>query len=223
MSRKAIIATVVIALVIAAGLGWHFMSKDGAAPALALAADVKGANYTVTPDDMTMGDPKAKVVLIEYAAPRCPHCAHFAEETFPPLKKNYIDTGKVFYVFRVLPLAAADGVAEKLARCQPRDKYFPFMDNLFRTQREWDDMYGVTDVRGGLLKQAKTFGMTEAQFEACIADTKRDAIINQVAQDGVERYGISSTPSLVINGKLAPDTAEYGPLSAALDAELAKK
>lgn len=221
MSRNTIIAAVVIALVAVGGLAWHLLSQNGATPALA--ADVKGANFVVTPDDMTMGNPKAKVVLIEYAAPRCPHCAHFAEETFPPLKKNYIDTGKVFYVFRVLPLAAADGVAEKLARCQPRDKYFPFMDNLFKTQREWDDMYGVTDVRGGLLKQAKAFGMTEAQFEACIADTKRDAIINKVAQDGVERYGISSTPSLVINGKLAPDTAEYGALSAALDAELAKK
>ncbi len=222
MSRKAIIAAVVIAVVaVGAAIVWHLNGQSAATPALA--ADVKGANFVVTPDDMTMGNPKAKVVLIEYAAPRCPHCAHFAEETFPPLKKNYIDTGKVFYVFRVLPLAAADGVAEKLARCQPREKYFAFMDNLFRTQREWDDMYGVTDVRGGLLKQSQKFGMTEAQFEACIADTKRDAIINQVAQDGVERYGISSTPSLVINGKLAPDTAEYGALSAALDAELAKK
>lgn len=221
MSRNAIIAAIVIAVVAASAAAWHFLSKDVATPALA--AEIKGANYVITPDDMTMGNPKAKVVLIEYAAPRCPHCAHFAEETFPPLKKNYIDTGKVFYVFRVLPLAAADGVAEKLARCQPREKYFPFMDNLFRTQREWDDMYGVTDVRGGLLKQSKAFGMTEAQFEACIADTKRDAIINQVAQDGVDRYKLSATPSLVINGVLTPDVAEYAPLAKALDAALAQK
>lgn len=221
MSRKAIIATVVIAVIATAGLGWHIMSRDGATPALA--ADVKGANYVVTPDDMTMGNPKAKVVLIEYAAPRCPHCAQFNEETFPPLKKNYIDTEKILYVFRVLPLAAADGVAEKLARCQARDKYFPFMDHLFRTQKEWDDMYGVTDVRGGLLKQAKVFGMTEAQFDACIADTKRDPIINKVAEDGVERYGLSSTPSLVINGKLVAHVHDYGELKVALDAALAGK
>ena len=222
MSRKAIIAAVVIAVVAGgAALVWHLNGQSSTTPALA--AEVKGANYVITPDDMTMGNPKAKVVLIEYAAPRCPHCAHFAEETFPPLKKNYIDTGKVFYVFRVLPLAAADGVAEKLARCQPREKYFEFMDNLFRTQREWDDMYGVTDVRGGLLKQWQKFGKTEAEFEACIADIKRDAIINQVAQDGVERYKLSSTPSLVINGTLTPDVAEYAPLAKALDAALAQK
>ena len=110
MSRKAIIALVVIA-VVAGGLAfvWHLNGQSGGTTP-ALAAEVKGANYVITPDDMTMGNPKAKVVLIEYAAPRCPHCAHFAEETFPPLKKNYIDTGKVLYVFRVLPLAAADGV-----------------------------------------------------------------------------------------------------------------
>jgi protein-disulfide isomerase len=222
VSRKAIIAAVVIAVAAGgAALVWHLNGQSSTTPALA--ADVKGANYVVTPDDMTMGNPKAKVVLIEYAAPRCPHCAHFAEETFPPLKKNYIDTGKVFYVFRVLPLAAADGVAEKLARCQPREKYFEFMDNLFRSQREWDDMYGVTDVRGGLLKQWQKFGKTEAEFEVCIADTKRDAIINQVAQDGVERYKLSSTPSLVINGVLTPDVAEYAPLAKALDAALAQK
>jgi protein-disulfide isomerase len=221
VSRKAVIALVAVAVIAAGALVWHINSRQGATPALA--ADVKGANYTITPDDMTLGDPKAKVVLIEYAAPRCPHCAHFNEATFPQLKTNYIDTGKVFYVFRVLPLGAGDGVAEKLARCLPRDKYFPFMDRLFRNQREWDDEYGVTDVRGGLLKQTSAFGMTEAQFDACIADTKRDAVINKVAQDGVDRYGINSTPSIVINGVLTPNVAEYDRLKVALDAALAGK
>lgn len=222
MSRKAVIALVAVAVIAAGALVWHINSSQQG-PAPAIAADVKGSNYTITPDDMTLGNPKAKVVLIEYAAPRCPHCAHFNEETFPPLKANYIDTGKILYVFRVLPLGAGDGVAEKLARCLPRDKYFSFMDRLFRNQREWNDEFGVTDVRGGLLKQAQASGMTEAQFDACLADTKRDAIINQVAQDGVTRYGLNSTPSLVINGVLTPNVAEYDQLRVALDAALAAK
>ena len=221
MSRKTVIALIAIAVIVAIGLVWHINSQQGATPAIA--ADVKGKNYTINPDDMTLGNPKAKVVLIEYAAPRCPHCAHFNEATFPPLKTNYIDTGKVFYVFRVLPLGAGDGVAEKLARCLPRDKYFPFMDRLFRNQREWNDEFGVTDVRGGLLKQTSAFGMSEAQFDACLANTKQDAIINKVAQDGVDRYGINSTPSIVINGVLTPNVAEYAALKVALDAALAGK
>jgi hypothetical protein len=97
------------------------------------------------------------------------------------------------------------------------------MDNLFRTQPQWDDEYGVTDVRGGLLAQSKKFGMSEAQFDACVADTKNDAFINQVAQDGVTRYGINSTPSIVINGKLVPGVAEYPALKTALDNALAGK
>ena len=221
MSRKAIIVIILAVALAGAGLAWYFLGQDGATPAIA--ADIKGANYTITPHDMTQGDPKAKLVVIEYAAPRCPHCAHFNEATFPQLKKNYIDTGKVFYVFRVLPLAAGDGVAEKLARCLPRNKYFGFMDRLFRTQPQWDDEYGVTDVRGGLLTQAKAEGMSEAQFDACVASTKEDDTINKVAEDGMTRYSINSTPSIVIDGVLVPGVSEYGPLSKALDAALAKK
>ena len=63
---------------------------------------------------------------------------HFNNEIMPEIKKSYIDTGKVLYVFRVYPIGAPDGVAEKLARCMPKAKYFPFMDQLFRTQPEWD-------------------------------------------------------------------------------------
>jgi len=107
VSRKAIIVIILVVALAGAGLAWHILGQDGATPAIA--ADIKGANYTITPHDMTQGNPKAKLVVIEYAAPRCPHCAHFNETTFPQLKKNYIDTGKVFYVFRVLPLAGGGG------------------------------------------------------------------------------------------------------------------
>ena len=142
--------------------------------------------------------------------------------TFPQLKQNYIDTGKVFYVFRVLPIRPEDGAAEKLARCQPRGKYFAFIDMLFRNQPKWDSEFGVTDVRGGLLELSKSAGMSEADFDKCIADTKEDEVINKVAQDGMEKYGIESTPSIVINGTLRKDMAEYDALKAELDKELAK-
>lgn len=221
MSRKTLIILGVIVLAVLGGGAWYFFG-DSDDLAAAPAAQASTGGVKITPHDMTQGNPKAKVTLIEYAAPRCPHCAHFNEATFPQLKRDFIDTGKVFYVFRVLPLAQGDGVAEKLARCLPKAKYFAFMDQLFRSQKDWDDEYGVTDVRGGLLAQYKKQGMTEAQFDACVADPKEDAVINQVAQDGVDRYGINSTPSIVVNGKLVPDVAEYSALKPVLDAALAK-
>jgi protein-disulfide isomerase len=196
MSRKSWMVLSVVALLIAGGGAWYFLggSSDGAAAAQA------NANDPITDHDMTMGNPKAKVVFIEYAAPMCPHCAHFNNEIMPDIKKAYIDTGKVFYVFRVYPIGAPDGVAEKLARCMPKAKYFPFMDQLFHNQQQWDPEYGVQDVRGALLQQARIAGMSEEQFNTCTTDTKEEAVINQVARDGQAKYNIGGTPTIVVNG-----------------------
>jgi protein-disulfide isomerase len=195
MSRKTWIILAVVVALLGGGGAWYFLggSSDSASAA-------PQASDPITEHDMTMGNPKAKVVFIEYAAPMCPHCAHFSSEIMPGIKKDYIDTGKVFYVFRVFPIGAPDGVAEKLARCLPKAKYFAFMDQLFRSQQQWDPEYGVQDVRGGLLQQARIAGMSEEQFNACNADTKEEAIINQVASEGQLRYNITGTPTIVING-----------------------
>jgi protein-disulfide isomerase len=196
MSRKTwIILGVVVALL--AGGAWYFLADSGDSVA---AAAQTGTKDPITAHDMTMGNPAAKVVFIEYAAPMCPHCAHFNNDILPDIKKAYIDTGKVFYVFRVYPIGAPDGVAEKLARCLPKAKYFPFMDQLFHSQQQWDPEFGVQDVRGALLQQARIAGMSEEQFNACTTDTKEEAMINQVASDGQARYNITGTPTMVVNG-----------------------
>jgi protein-disulfide isomerase len=88
--------------------------------------------------DMAMGNDKASVTVIEYASMTCPHCAHFQEVTFPELKKRYIDTGKVRYIFREFPLDSLAAAAFMLARCagkDDKDKYFALVDTLFRQQR----------------------------------------------------------------------------------------
>lgn len=224
MSRKTgIILAVIVLLIAAGGAAWYFLGDSDMESATPAAAATAKGGVTITDRDMTLGNKNAKVTLIEYAAPMCPHCAHFNETTFPLLKQTFIDTGKVFYVFRVMPIGPADGPAEKLARCQPRNKYFAFIDMLFRNQQKWDPEYGVTDVRGGLLGLAKSFGMSEDAFNTCVADPKGDDLINQVAEDGANRYGVSSTPSIVIDGTLRPDMAEWTALKAELDKELASK
>jgi protein-disulfide isomerase len=195
MSRKTWIILAVVVALLAGGGAWYFLGGSGDS-----AAAAAQANDPITEHDMTMGNPKAKVVFIEYAAPMCPHCAHFNNDILPDIKKAYIDTGKVFYVFRVFPIGAPDGVAEKLARCLPKAKYFPFMDQLFHSQQQWDPEYGVQDVRGALLEQARIAGMSEEQFNACNADTKEEPIINKVASDGQARYNITGTPTIVVNG-----------------------
>jgi len=110
MSRKSWMVLGLVAVLVAGG-AWYFLSASGDSATAADRADGNG----ITSHDMTMGNPNAKVVFIEYAAPMCPHCAHFNNDILPEIKKTYIDTGKVFYVFRVFPIGAPDGVAEKLA------------------------------------------------------------------------------------------------------------
>src|SRR5947209_14674871 len=87
--------------------------------------------------EMALGDPQAPITVIEYASMTCPHCAHFHLTTFPELKKRYIDTGKVRFVFREFPLDPVATGAFMLARCAGNDRYFALLDLLFHEQRQW--------------------------------------------------------------------------------------
>jgi protein-disulfide isomerase len=150
--------------------------------AFSLAACSGGSKPAVgTDQDVTLGDPKAPVQLIEYASPSCPHCAHYNSEDFPALKKQYIDTGKVYYVFRgVLIHPQFDGPAYLLASCVSKDKYFNVIDALMRGQSE----YFAPSLTGGpnadeamsqafravLLRTAESQGLSDDQALKCMSD-----------------------------------------------------
>jgi protein-disulfide isomerase len=116
-------------------------------------------NVTLTKDDRTIGNPNAPILIVEYAALTCPHCAHFNDEIFPKLKAKYIDTGEVYYVFRVFPRMSVDLAAEALARCVPRQNYFNVVDLLFKRQLDWDPEFQPLNVHDGLLSVARAAGM----------------------------------------------------------------
>ena len=196
MSRKTLLILGVVLVVILGAGAWYALSGKAGDGATAQSAQ----GHEILPTDRTLGNPKSKVVLIEYAAPSCPVCAAFNAQTFPQLKAQYIDTGKIFYVFRVFPLRPDDGAAEKIARCLPEDKYFDFIDLLFRNQPQWDVEYGVTDVHGGLVRLGRIAGMSAGQVDQCIANKTEDERINKVAADGEAKYNITGTPTFIVNG-----------------------
>ena len=106
------------------------------------AADFRAELAKPGPDgDMALGSDKAPVTVIEYASMTCPHCAHFSETTFPELKKRYIDTGKVRYIFREFPFDKLAAAGFMLARCASKDggseKYMAVVETLFAKQNEW--------------------------------------------------------------------------------------
>jgi protein-disulfide isomerase len=219
VTKNQLLAVLAVLVLAVGGLGAYlWMGNGSSSPA---AAEGTAGGYTLVPTDRTQGNKKAKVVFIEYAAPSCPHCAAFNEQTFPTLKANYIDTGKMLYVFRVFPLRPDDGAAEKIARCLPEDKYFSFIDLLFRNQPLWDVEFGVTDVHGGLVRLGRMAGLSAEQVDKCIENSAEDDRINAVAAEGERRYGVNSTPTLLLNGNKIGN-ASAAELSKLIDAELAK-
>lgn len=224
MTRNQLVIVAVAVIVIILGIVGYFEFFPGTSSDVITEAGPAGPGFTLTADDRTLGKRGAPITMIEYAAPTCPHCARWDREVFPYLKSNYIDTGKVFYVFRVFPLHPSDGAAEAMARCLPADNYFQFIDLLFKNQAQWDWENGVQDIHGGLVKMGRFAGMTPEKVDSCISDKAMAERINKVAQDGQTRYNISSTPTFVLNGVVhsSSDLFTPGDLDQTLGA-LAKK
>jgi protein-disulfide isomerase len=150
--------------------------------------------------DMAMGSDKAPVTIVEYASMTCPHCAHFDEVTFPEIKKRYIDTGKVRFIFREFPLDNLAAAAFMLARCAGEtdsNKYFALVDTLFRQQNQWAVQQPIPPLKA-IAKQA---GFTEASFNACLANQKILDSIESVRQRAVDAFKVKSTPTFFVNGK----------------------
>jgi protein-disulfide isomerase len=192
-------STAAVALATALGLA-SLPSLTGPAMAADAISDVELMAPGPLPE-MVMGDPKAKVTVIEYASMTCPHCAHFDETTFPELKKRYIDTGKVRFIFREFPLDTLAAAAFMLARCaseKDSSKYFALVDTLFRQQRTW----AVEKPIPPLMAIAKQAGFTEQTFNACLANQKLLDGIEATRQRAVDKFKVQSTPSFFINGNL---------------------
>jgi protein-disulfide isomerase len=167
--------------------------------ALGLAACHKGGE-AVSSDEMSLGNPNAKVTVIEYASASCPHCARFNNEVFPAFKTKYIDTGKIHYVFRefLTPPVQFAAAGFLTARCAGKDKYFSVLDAIYHDQAQ---IYQSGDLRGGLLHIAQSAGMTEQQFNDCISNADALKALNDRVQKAQDQDHIDGTPTFVINGK----------------------
>lgn len=149
--------------------------------------------------DKIQGSATAPVTIIEYASLTCPHCAHFHSTVYPSLKKNYIDTGKVRFIFREFPRDPVDVGAFMLARCAPGDKYFPLVDVLFDQQQSWAF---TRDAVKQLLTIAKQAGFSEDSFNKCLEDKKLAEELRNVGRRAYEKFKVDSTPTVFINGEM---------------------
>ena len=190
-----------------------------AALAASLAAcGPKGAK--VTAEDMSMGNPNAKVTVVEYASVACPHCAKWNAEVFPAFKAKYIDTGKINYVAREAltgePTLANAGAM--LARCAGKDKYFQVTDALYKAQTS---IFQTGDIRGELLIIARSAGMSEDQFNSCLSDENAAKSAERIEKQ-MKADKIQGTPTFIVNGKKVGGEEGGEATLAQLDAAIAE-
>jgi protein-disulfide isomerase len=174
----------------------------------AMAQSAADVAKPVSLPDMALGPNDAAVTITEYASMTCPHCAAFNEQVFPKIKKEYIDTGKVRYIFREFPLDIKAAAGSMLSRCIANgdaQKYFAVTDMLFRQQNDWV-LKNTTETLTRIGKQA---GLTQQQVEACLKD---QALLDKIAAD--QKYAsdvlkVDSTPTFFINGEKIKGEASF--------------
>jgi len=151
--------------------------------------------------DMALGPATSPVTITEYASMTCGHCANFNETVFPKIKSEYIDSGKIRYVFREFPLDIKAAAGSMLARCIAKDdapKFFAVIDLLFRQQNDWV----VKNTTETLTRIGKQAGLTQAQVEDCLKD---QALLDKIAADqkfAADVLKVQSTPTFFINGEM---------------------
>ncbi|MDP4032519.1 MAG: DsbA family protein [Pseudorhodobacter sp.] len=215
-----------LALVAVAALGlWAASprSQPGQSllPDMAAQAQETAATEPVIVPEMVIGNPDAKVTLTEYASYTCPHCANFHEAVFKPLKTDYIDTGKVRFVFREVYFDRYGLWAAMVARCGGEMRYFGISGILMETQREWAASEDSAVVVENLKKIGRTAGMDDATLTRCLEDGEMAQAMVAAFQTNMEADGVEGTPTLFVNGTKYANMS-YADLKAILDAELAK-
>jgi len=183
----------------------------GLAGTPALAIDLEALNKAPALGEMAMGPEDAKVTVIEYASATCPHCAAFYKDTFGALKTEYIDTGKIRFLFREYPHNDAALAAFMLARCAPKEKYFALVDIFFTTQPQW-----TQSPHEGLLNIAKQTGFSEESFNKCLADEALAKSILEV-RTTAEGFGVTGIPTFFINGEVLNGEQKIEDLRAIID------
>lgn len=144
-----------------------------------------------------MGSTTAPVTIVEYASLTCPHCAAFHLASVPHLKKTYIDTGKVRFVFRDFPFDGVAAAGTMISRCADPAKFFDLTDTLFKEQQTW--AFG-SDPEKELTAIALRFGFTQKSFDECLQRQELYDGVLAVRKRAHEVFKVDSTPTLFING-----------------------
>jgi len=187
-------------------------------PADRMVADTQTV-LQISKDDRVLGNPDAPITIVEYASMTCSHCAHFANEVLPEIKKEWIDTGKAKLVLRDFPLDEPALRAAMIARCAPPGRFYAFAETFFASQDKWA---GARDYREALARLAKLGGMGKDEFDACLKNTALENRIVEQRLIASKELDVNSTPTFFVNDSKftgAPTAEEFGKLLSSLAAK----
>ncbi|WP_227269915.1 DsbA family protein [Roseobacter weihaiensis] len=220
MSRMMIISAAVAVI----GLGAYFVTTPSstsvtpADPLGAAHAQEAGEIDTSSVVEMSIGNPDAPVTVIEYASYTCPHCARFHEGPFKQLKADYIDTGKINYVYREVYFDRYGLWASMIARCAGTpEAFFGMSDLIYEQQSVWASAGDPAAIVEELRKIGRLAGMDSDALEACLQDGEKARTLVAWYQENATADGVDSTPSFVINGQRYTNM-EYSEMTALIDA-----
>ena len=166
--------------------------------------------------DKALGRPDAPVTIIEYASLTCPFCHRFHLTTYPRIKKELIDTGKVRYIIREFPIGRTAAAAAVVTRCAPDKDYFTLYDKFLTQQKKWTSQGVRPDAIFAIAKQT---GMSRATFDACMTNQEITEGLVWVKKRA-RAFGVSGTPTFFINGKKARGVLTYEQVKAMIDQQL---
>lgn len=209
---------------LAPALALALLAAPGFAQTAPAAPDAPAAEAEAAPQiltDIALGEANAPVTFVEYASFTCSHCRDFHNETFPKLKAEYIDTGKIRFIQRDVYFDQFGLWAGVLARCGGEVKYYPMSHLLFSEQQKWMDAKTAEQFAENLRKLGKTAGFTDAQMDACWADQKQVEAMVATFQHHATADDVQGTPSFVIAGEKVQNQP-WEQIKAKIDEKLAE-
>jgi protein-disulfide isomerase len=193
---------------------------------VAVGAFVAGRGFADAPvdvtapqaDDRTLGNPKARVTVIEYASVGCPHCAKWATDVFPAFRAKFIATGRVRFVLRevITGQATLATAGFMLARCAPPERYFDVVDGVFARQAAIFE--GKISAGDALTELAKSIGMDDDAFHACLTSQANLDEVNARSDRHFSQDGVSSTPTFYVGERRLDGELSLAQLATAIAA-----
>ena len=164
---------------------------------------------------IVVGNEDAKIVIIAYESLTCSHCANFHKDVYPQLKKEYIDTGLAKIEFRHFPLDIAAFNASKISQCK-NDQSLAILESLYSNQQAWVKGNTAEEINSNLKKFLKKEGF-EIDFEECVNNKEIEDFVLNDRIEGVKKYNVNATPTIIINDKKFEKSLNYKNLKKSLE------